>query len=174
MRELKGLFIVFAIFGAAFAQNPEPPCRAGTAQPSAIDLVRKLERAFEKGDAAAFSAHARCPFLVGKYETDSASYVPSRIFAERFLDEVTTLELALKRGDVGSAYPEGPKRIFLLVDGGRGRAELVVDRKPRENGKHRHIFLLERGANGWYFSAYGTTDDNLPERLRRGYPKISV
>ena len=98
MRGLRGLFIVLTIVSAAFGQNPElPECQEGTAQPSAMVLVSKLERAFKRRDAAAFSAHARCPFGVGKYETDDIGLVPPRIFAERFLDEVTTLDLTLKK-----------------------------------------------------------------------------
>lgn len=172
MRGLRGLFIL-AIFGAAFAQDPElPRCREGVAQPSARVLVTKLSRAFEQGDAAAFAAHAGCPFGVGKHETDNIGLVPPRIFAERFLDEVTTFDLTLTKGDVGSMYPEGPRRIFLLVDNKRGRADLYVDRKPKANGKHRHIFLLERNSDGWRFTGYGTTDGGLLERLRKGYPAV--
>ncbi len=98
MRGLKCLSIVFAIFGAAFAQNPElPRCREGVAQPSARVLVTKLNRAFEQGDATAFAAHAGCPFGVGKHETGNIGLVPPRVFAERFITEVTTLDLTLKK-----------------------------------------------------------------------------
>ncbi len=174
MRGLRGLFIL-AIFGAAFAQNPElPRCREGVAQPSARVLVTKLSRAFEEQDATAKANLAGCPFLVGKYETDNVSYVPPLVFAKRFFHEVKKFDLTLREGDVSSVYPKKPRRIFLKVDGEQAYAELYVDRKPKEFGSHRHIFLLERNSDGWRFRGYGTTDGVLLERLRRGYTAVLV
>ena len=61
---------------------------------------------------------------------------------------------------------------MLYVRRGQRRVELYVDRKPKEFGSHRHIFLLERNSDGWRFTGYGTTDGGLLERLRRGYPAV--
>ena len=172
MRGLRGLF-VFAVFSAAFAQNPELPCREGVAQPSVRVLVTKLERAFEKKDAAAMANLAGCPFSVGEPESDNLSLVPPAVFAARFLDEVEALDLTLKEGDVSSAYPKKPKRIFLWV-GREKRATLFLDDNPRADFQHRHIFSFERDADGWRFEGYSTRDGGLLERLRRNYPGILV
>ncbi len=174
MRELRGFFIVFTIFGAAFAQNPElPRCREGVAQPSVRVLVTKLSRAFEEQDAAAMANLAGCPFLVGVPESDNLSYVPPAVFARRFLGEVKVLDLTLEKGDVSATYPHRPRRTFLWV-GREKRATLFVDSKPRADFRHRHIFSFERDADGWRFEGYSTRDDDLLERLRRDYPRILV
>lgn len=173
MRELRGLLVIFMIFGAASAQNPEPPCHEGVAQPSVRVLVTKLGHAFEEQDAAAMANLAGCPFLVGAPESDDLSYVPPAVFARRFLGEAKVLDLTLKKGDVSATYPQGPRRIFLWV-GREKRATLFVDSRPRADFRHCHIFSFERDADGWHFKSYSTRGGGLLERLRRGYPRILV
>lgn len=167
----RGLLIVFAVFGAAFAAPALPECREGAAQPSVRILVTKLERAFETKDAAAMANLTGCPFSVGASESDDLSHVPPAIFAQRFLNEVRVLDLTLKKGGVSSTYSRKPKRIFLWI-GEKKRATLFVDREPRVDFRHRHVFSFERDADGWRFTGYATTDGGPLEGLRRGYPNL--
>lgn len=174
MRGLRGLFIL-AIFGAAFAQNPElPRCREGVAQPSARVLVTKLSRAFEQQDTAVMANLASCPFSVATPESDDLSYVPPAVFARRFLGEVEVLDLTLEKGDVSSTYTQEPRRIFLWLGRGEKRATLFVDSRPRADFQHHHIFSFGRDADGWRFKSYSTHDGGLLERLRRGYTAVLV
>jgi hypothetical protein len=92
----KGVFIALLFLSAALGAPASAECQEGTAQPSVRVLVIKLERAFKKQDAMAIANLAGCPFTVGQPESDDLSYVPSSVFAERFLRAVRALDLTLK------------------------------------------------------------------------------
>jgi hypothetical protein len=75
---------------------------------------------------------------------------------------------------VSSTYTQEPRRIFLWIGKGEKRATLFVNRQPKADFQHHHIFSFKRDPDGWRLAGYATTEGGLLERLRRGYPAVLV
>lgn len=152
---------------------PSPPCAA--AFQTLEVFVSCLGRVSDQGDASALAALADGPLLVGMPESDNVRQIAPRMFAERFLDEVSTLDLSLRpsavlRGPLTEPPPPQRVMVYILAP----YASLYVSPIPERLGEHLHTFFLERTPRSWRWKGYATSDGKLLEQLWQGLPKLLV